>query len=127
MVEVNPSKRVVVIGAGPAGLTAALELSRHGVPAVVLESDTLVGGLARTVNYKGYLFDIGGHRFFTKWDEVNQIWEEVLGEKFLLRPRLSRIYYRNKFFSYPLDAKNALLGLGLVESVRIMASYLRAK
>jgi protoporphyrinogen oxidase len=127
VVEVDPSKRVVVIGAGPAGLTAALELSRHGVTAVVLESDTLVGGLARTVNYKGYLFDIGGHRFFTKWDEVNQIWEEVLGEKLLLRPRLSRIYYRNKFFSYPLDAKNALLGLGLVESVRIMASYLRAK
>jgi len=127
LVEVNPSKRVVVIGAGPAGLTAALELSRHGVPAVVLESDTLVGGLARTVNYKGYLFDIGGHRFFTKWNEVNRIWEEILGKKFLLRPRLSRIYYRNKFFSYPLDAKNALLGLGLVESVRIMASYLRAK
>lgn len=127
MLEPDPSKRVVIIGAGPAGLTAALELSKHGIQAVVLESDTVVGGLARTVNYKGYLFDIGGHRFFTKWDEVSQIWEEVLGEKFLLRPRLSRIYYRKKFFSYPLDPKNALLGLGLVETIRIMASYLRSQ
>jgi protoporphyrinogen oxidase len=120
-------KSVVIIGAGPAGLTAAYELSKHGVPAVVLESDTQVGGLARTVNYKGYLFDIGGHRFFTKWDEVSQIWEEVLGEKFLLRRRLSRIYYHKKFFFYPLDAKNALVGLGLIESIRIMASYLRSQ
>ncbi len=121
--ELNAAKRVVIIGAGPAGLTAALELSKHGVPVVVLESDTMVGGLARTVDYKGYLFDIGGHRFFTKWEEVSRIWREILGEKFLLRPRLSRIYYRKKFFSYPLDAKNALLGLGLIESLRIMASY----
>jgi protoporphyrinogen oxidase len=127
MLELEPSKRVVIIGAGPAGLTAALELSKHGIPAVVLESDPVVGGLARTVNYKGYLFDIGGHRFFTKWDEVGRIWEEVLGEKLMLRPRLSRIYYRKKFFSYPLDAKNALLGLGLVESIRIMASYLHSQ
>ena len=69
-----PRKSVIVIGGGPAGLTAALELSNHGVPAVVLEADSQVGGIARTVNYKGYLFDIGGHRFFTKWDEVDQIW-----------------------------------------------------
>ncbi len=127
VLEHNSSKSVVIIGAGPAGLTAALELSKHGVPAVVLESDSQVGGLARTVNYKGYLFDIGGHRFFTKWDEVSQIWEDILGEKFLLRPRLSRIFYRGKFFSYPLEAKNALLGLGLIESIRIMASYVRAQ
>ena len=120
-------KSVVIIGAGPAGLTAAYELSKHGVPALVLEADSTVGGIARTVNYKGYLFDIGGHRFFTKWDEVNQIWTEILGDKFLLRPRLSRIYYRKKFFSYPLEVKNALFGLGLIESVRIAASYLRAQ
>jgi protoporphyrinogen oxidase len=118
--------RAVIIGAGPAGLTAALELSKHGVPAVVLEADKQVGGISRTVNYKGYLFDIGGHRFFTKWDEVNRIWQETLGGKFLLRPRLSRIYYRKKFFLYPLVAKNALFGLGFVESARILASYLRA-
>src|SRR5215471_9127404 len=118
-------RRVVIIGAGPAGLTAAYELSKHGMPAVVLEADATVGGIARTVNYKSYLFDIGGHRFFTKWDEVNQIWREILGDKFLERPRLSRVYYRNKFFFYPLRAKNALFGLGLFESIRIIASYLR--
>ena len=121
------SKSVIIIGGGPAGLTAALELSRHNVPAIVLEADKQVGGIARTVNYKGYLFDIGGHRFFTKWDEVNQIWNDVLGDKFLERPRLSRIYYKKKFFMYPLVAKNALFGLGLVESMRIMASYAKAK
>jgi protoporphyrinogen oxidase len=119
-------KSAVIIGGGPAGLTAALELSRNRVPARVLEADRQVGGISRTVNYKGYLFDIGGHRFFTKWDEVNQIWKETLGDKFLLRPRLSRIYYRKKFFLYPLVAKNALLGLGLVESVRILLSYFRS-
>ena len=117
---------VVIIGGGPAGLTAARELSKHQVPAVVLEADKQVGGISRTVNYKGYLFDIGGHRFFTKWDEVNQIWRETLGDHFLLRPRLSRIYYRKKFFLYPLVAKNALLGLGLIESVRILLSYFRS-
>ena len=120
-------KDVVIIGGGPAGLTAALELSKHNVPAVVLEADKQVGGIARTVNYKGYLFDIGGHRFFTKWDEVNQIWKEVLGDKFLERPRLSRIYYKKKFFLYPLVAKNALFGLGLFESVRIMGSYVKSR
>jgi len=116
---------VVVIGAGPAGLTAAYELSKNGIPAVVLEADRTVGGLARTVNYKNYLFDIGGHRFFTKWEEINQLWREILGDKFLERPRLSRVYYRKKFFFYPLRAKNALFGLGLRESMRIIASYLR--
>jgi protoporphyrinogen oxidase len=124
----NPAEKrsVVIIGAGPAGLTSALELSKHQVPAVVLEADRQVGGISRTVNYKGYLFDIGGHRFFTKWDEVNRIWQETLGDKFLLRPRLSRIYYRKKFFLYPLVAKNALFGLGIIESVRILLSYLRS-
>ena len=120
-------RKVVIIGAGPAGLTAAYELSKHSVPAVVLERDNTVGGLSRTVNHKEYLFDIGGHRFFTKWDEVNQIWREVLGEQFLERPRLSRIFYRNKFFYYPLRAKNALFGLGLVDSARVVFSYLKSR
>jgi protoporphyrinogen oxidase len=124
--DLKSQSPVVIIGAGPAGLTAAYELSKHAVPALVLEADTQVGGIARTVNYKDYLFDIGGHRFFTKWDEVNQIWQEILGDKFLLRPRLSRIYYRKKFFLYPLVAKNALLGLGPFESLRILVSYLQS-
>ena len=120
-------RKVVIIGAGPAGLTAAYELSKHRVPAVVLERDNTVGGLARTVNHKGYLFDIGGHRFFTKWHEVNQIWREVLGEQFLERPRLSRILYRKKFFNYPLRAKNALFGLGVVDSTQVVLSYLKSR
>jgi protoporphyrinogen oxidase len=118
---------VVIIGAGPAGLTAAYELSKHNVPAVVLEADNIVGGISRTVNYKNYLFDIGGHRFFTKWDEVNQVWNEILSGQFLARPRLSRIFYRKKFFYYPLRAKNALFGLGPIETVRIVFSYLRSR
>jgi len=121
----NPS--VVIIGGGPAGLTAAYELSKNDVPAVVLEADNTVGGISRTVKYKGYMFDIGGHRFFTKWDEVNQIWDEILGGKFLTRPRLSRIYYQKKFFYYPLKPFNALFGLGIFESVRIMFSYANAR
>lgn len=118
---------VVIIGAGPAGLTAAYELSKHGVPATVLEADNTVGGLSRTVNYKGYLFDVGGHRFFSKWQEINKLWQEILGSRFLSRPRLSRIYYRKKFFNYPLKFTNALFGLGFVESVRIVFSYLLSR
>ena len=118
------SRKVIIIGAGPAGLTASYVLSKHGVPATVLEADRTVGGIARTVNYKGFLFDIGGHRFFTKWDEVNQIWSEILGGKLLERPRLSRIYYRKKYFYYPLQARNAFFGLGILESIRILSSYL---
>jgi protoporphyrinogen oxidase len=124
MVLWGQNKSVVIIGAGPAGLTAAYELMKSRVPAIILEAGQQVGGIARTINYKGYLFDIGGHRFFTKWDEVSHIWREVLGDEFLLRPRLSRIFYRKKFFNYPLSAINALRGLGPMESARILASYL---
>ncbi|MBV8051777.1 MAG: NAD(P)/FAD-dependent oxidoreductase [Acidobacteriaceae bacterium] len=123
----SPSDRVVVIGGGPAGLTAAYELAKHRKAAVVLEADNIVGGIARTVNYKGFLFDIGGHRFFSKWDEVNEIWREILGDKFLLRQRLSRIFYRKRFFFYPIEPLNVLLGMGLWESLLIFASYLKAR
>jgi protoporphyrinogen oxidase len=115
---------VVVLGAGPAGLSAAYELTSHGLPCVVLEKDSVVGGLARTVEYKGCLFDIGGHRFFTKVPLVERMWREVLGEDLLVRPRLSRIYYRSKFFHYPLEPLNALKGLGLLEALRCVLSYL---
>jgi len=118
---------VVILGAGPAGLTAAYELSRHGLRSVILEKAPVVGGLARTAEYKGYLFDIGGHRFFTKVALVDRMWREVLGADFVARPRLSRIYYRSKFFHYPLEPLNALAGLGLLESLRCGMSYLGAR
>ncbi|MFB0546299.1 MAG: NAD(P)/FAD-dependent oxidoreductase [Anaerolineae bacterium] len=118
---------VVIIGAGPAGLTAAYELARRGIRPTVLEQADKVGGLARTETYKGYRFDIGGHRFYTKVEEVQRLWQEVLGEDFLKVPRLSRIYYQGRFFNYPLDFFNALSNLGIVESLLILLSYFKAR
>jgi len=117
----------VVLGAGPAGLTAAYKLTKHGYRPTVLEKSHTVGGLARTENYKGYHFDMGGHRFFTKSEQVRQVWHEVLQDEFLRRSRLSRIYYKRRFFNYPLKPLNALTGLGFIESVRILCSALRWK
>ena len=114
---------VVILGAGPAGLTAAYELGKAGVRSTVLERDDTVGGLARTVKHNGYRFDIGGHRFFTKVSAVEALWREILGDDLLTRPRLSRIYYNGAFFSYPLKPFNALAGLGLLETIRCVASY----
>ena len=124
MEQTTASKSVVVIGAGPAGLTAAYELTKHDLPLIVLEKRNIVGGLARTENYDGYRFDLGGHRFFTKSLEVQRMWHELLGKDFLRRPRLSRIYYKKKFFFYPLKPLNALKGLGVRESFLIVTSYL---
>ncbi|NJN86344.1 MAG: NAD(P)/FAD-dependent oxidoreductase [Leptolyngbyaceae cyanobacterium SL_7_1] len=118
---------VVIIGAGPAGLTAGYELSKRGVNSVVLEKADKVGGISRTETYKGYRFDIGGHRFFTKVGEVQQVWKEILGDEFIKVPRLSRIYYRNKFYNYPLSLFNTLSNLGIVSSFVILLSYLKAK
>src|SRR5687767_6428192 len=111
--EQRPEKRVVIIGAGPAGLTAAYELTKRDLSPIVLEKGDRVGGLARTEDYKGFYFDMGGHRFFTKVDEVKKMWNDILGADFLHRPRLSRIYYNRKFFDYPLKPLNALSGLGI--------------
>ena len=118
-------KQVVIIGAGPAGLTAAYELAKLNLHPIVLEKGERVGGLARTEDYKGFFFDMGGHRFFTKVEEVNELWRHLLGENFLRRPRLSRIYYNRKFFDYPLKPLNALAGLGLWESLLIALSYIK--
>jgi protoporphyrinogen oxidase len=120
--ENRSDKRVVIVGAGPAGLTAAYDLTKHDLRPIVLEKRNIVGGLARTESYKGFYFDMGGHRFFTKVPEVKRMWHEVLGKDFLLRPRLSRIYYKKKFFYYPLKPFNALTGLGLFESLLIIWS-----
>jgi protoporphyrinogen oxidase len=118
---------VVVIGAGPGGLTAAYVLAKAGVAVTVLEGDDAVGGIARTAQYKGYRFDIGGHRFFTKIAPVEAMWREVLGAEFISVARLSRIYYDGKFFDYPLKAMNALRHLGPINAVRIVASYVHAR
>ena len=128
MVDTVTSQRVVVVGAGPAGLTAAYELSRHGIACDVLEADCQVGGISRTVEQDGWRFDLGGHRFFTKVTRVNDFWHEILPDgDFLLRPRMSRIYYNGKYFDYPLRAMNALRNLGIIEAVACVASYGRAR
>src|SRR3954469_3821554 len=119
---------VAIIGAGPAGLTAAYLLSRNKVDVTVLEADPVyIGGISRTAKYKGYHFDIGGHRFFSKSKEVEDFWSEILPDDMLDRPRSSRIFYRGKFFSYPLKAFEALRKLGVFESARCMLSYFKAR
>jgi protoporphyrinogen oxidase len=119
---------VVIIGAGPAGLTAAYQLSKQDVTSTILEADDVVGGISRTAVREGWRFDIGGHRFFTKVGPVEDLWFEILGpDDFLRRPRKSRIYYQGKFFDYPLVPMNALRNLGLIEAFRCVASYVWAR
>lgn len=119
---------VLIIGAGPAGLTAAYELSKAGIPVTVFETDPeRVGGISRTVSYKGFHFDIGGHRFFSKSKEIEDLWTEILPDDMLVRPRSSRILYRGKFFSYPLKAFEALIKLGVWESLVCVLSYVKAR
>lgn len=127
-VAVVSAHSTVIAGGGPAGLTAAYELTKHGHSCVVLEADpTMVGGISRTDQYKGYRFDIGGHRFFSKSDEVNRIWKEILGDQFITRSRMSRIYYNRKFFHYPLKPADALLKLGIFRSIQMVLSYGKAQ
>ena len=121
------SAKVAIIGAGPAGLTAAYLLSKQGVPVTVLESDPdYVGGISRTAIYKGFQFDIGGHRFFSKSKEVEDLWTEILPDDMFERPRSSRIFYNGQFFSYPLNAREALFKLG-VWRIRLCACFLSSK
>src|SRR5215468_1867091 len=120
--------KTIIVGAGPAGLTAAYELTKQGAAVVVLESDPqYVGGISRTVDYRGYRFDIGGHRFFSKSREVEDLWTEILGADMLQRPRSSKIYYRGQFYAYPLKPFEALSQLGVFESALCILSFLRAR
>jgi protoporphyrinogen oxidase len=125
--RLKPGDRVLVIGGGPAGLTAAYMLAQQGAKVTVFEGTDMLGGISQTAQYKGYRFDIGGHRFFTKVEPVERLWHEILDKEFISVPRQSRIHYRGKYFDYPLKAFNALSGLGPIEAVRILWSYGWAK
>jgi protoporphyrinogen oxidase len=118
---------VAIVGAGPAGLTAGYELVKRGIETIVLEQANLVGGISRTEMYKGYRFDIGGHRFFTKVPQVERFWHEILDKEFIQVPRLSRIYYQGKFYNYPLSVPNTLSNVGIANSLLMVMSYLKAK
>ncbi len=121
------TRQIAILGAGPAGLTAARELTRldPDVRIAVMEADAIVGGIARTESHKGFRFDIGGHRFFTKLPEIEAAWEEIMGDDFITVPRKSRIYYGGKYYDYPLKITNALRNMGPYESAFIMGSFFR--
>src|SRR5205809_6648475 len=120
--------KVAIIGAGPAGLTAGYLLSKESIDVVVLEADPVyVGGISRTVTYKGFHFDIGGHRFFSKSKAVEDLWTEILPNDMLGRPRSSRIFYGGKFYSYPLQPVEALVKLGIVKLALGVLSLLKAR
>ncbi|MHC4945251.1 MAG: FAD-dependent oxidoreductase [Planctomycetota bacterium] len=116
-------EKIIIIGAGPAGLTSAYKLAERGREPTVLESRGQVGGIACTENYKGFHFDMGGHRFFSQHSEPYSVWNAVLDEDFLVRGRLSRIYYKGKFFDYPLRTMNALKGIGPIGVWWVLQSY----
>ena len=124
--DITSARPVVVLGGGPAGLTAGYLLAKQGKPVIVLESTDQVGGIARTEVRDGYRFDLGGHRFFTKVQEVDDLWHEIMKEEFLKRPRQSRIYWNKKFLEYPLEGMDVIKKLGPVELFRVGVSYLWA-
>ena len=127
LIKKTSNRHVIVIGSGPAGLTAGYELTRRGFAVTILESDAVLGGIARTVEHNGFRFDIGGHRFFSKNKDIEAWWKEMLDKDFLVRPRLSRWYYRGNFFHYPIRPIEMLKTFGFVDSLKIILSYLRAK
>ena len=121
------SDKPVIIGAGPAGMACAYTLSKYGQPSLVIERDEDAGGFCKTIDFYGYLFDIGGHRFLSKSKVINQIWHELMGDNLLQVNRISRIYYKKKFFKYPLSFFDAFKNLGFFESFLCVASYLYAR
>jgi protoporphyrinogen oxidase len=123
----EPHSSVIIVGAGPAGLTAAYESLKRNLRPTVVEKSGQVGGIARTELYRGYRFDIGGHRFFSHFEDIQRLWQEILANDFIKVPRSSRIYYKNRFYIYPLSIPNAIRNLGLWEGLVILASYIKAK
>jgi protoporphyrinogen oxidase len=124
--DITPERPVVVLGGGPAGLTAGYLLAKQGKSVIVLESTDQVGGIARTEVRDGFRFDLGGHRFFTKVKEVDDLWHEIMKEEFLKRPRQSRIYWHRKFLEYPLQGMDVIRKLGPVDLTKALFSYLWA-
>lgn len=118
---------LIIIGAGPAGLAAAHEAVLLGITPRVIEKSRQVGGISRTETYKDYYFDIGGHRFFTKVKKIDALWRQMMGKDFLSVSRMSRIFYRDRFFAYPLNITGTLLNMGILESARIGLSYLKSQ
>lgn len=121
----SKKKSVVILGAGPAGLSAAIELLKDSYDVTIVEREAVIGGISKTIKYKGFRFDVGGHRFFTKNDEVEKLWKEALGKDFRRTKRLSRIYYKKKFFMYPIELKDTLKKAGIATSLACIFSYLR--
>ena len=114
-----------MIGSGPAGMACAYTLAKAGQSSLIIDKESAPGGLCRTLDFKGYLFDIGGHRFLSKSFEINAFWQEIMGGELLRVKRLSRIYCRKRYFNYPLSFFNTLLNLGLLESLLCVGSYLK--
>lgn len=121
------NKNVLIIGAGPAGITCAYELAGTGISCLIVEKEAVAGGLCKTIEHKGFRFDIGPHRFFTKSKQIEEIWKSSLGEDFILRRRLTRIYFNNKFFLYPIKILDVLIKLGVLESLFVVIDYLKAR
>lgn len=121
------SHPTVILGAGPAGMACAHTIAQNGKASLLIERDRVPGGLCQTLNFKNYLFDIGGHRFLSKSKEVNSLWHGVMGRDLLRVKRLSRIHYRGKYFNYPLSLFNTVRNMGILESLRCFFSYLRHK
>ena len=123
----NIKTDILIIGAGPAGLTAGFKLMKKKDFIIIEKNSKYVGGISRTEKYKNFKFDIGGHRFFSKSKEINELWDQILPNDIILRKRSSRILFKNKFYSYPLKPIQALLNLGFYESFLVVVSYLKAK
>ena len=123
----NSAGKLVIVGAGPSGLAAALEATKNSNDVLVFESSNHLGGLSRTIGFEDCLFDVGPHRFFTKNAEVNQLFNEILGNDQIRVKRLTRIFFKGKYFNYPITPLNALLGLGVFNSIAIFVSYAFAR
>lgn len=121
-------KKVVILGAGPAGLTAAYNLSKNPEFEVrIIEISDQVGGMARSFKLFNQTVDVGPHRFFSSDPRINKLWLEVVGKEYKMVNRITRIYYKNKFFNYPLKAINALINLGIWETMLCLGSYFTSK